>query len=104
MNKNVKKVFTLILLIIFIGFNLIHFPFLYQLIREDIVAGTVHGTGIEMLAIVPWIIEIISIPVIIGHIVYLLIFRKIKINNKANIIFFILYIIQIVLFNVLVSL
>ena len=104
MNKNVKKVFTLILLIIFIGFNLIHFPFLYQLIREDIVTGRVHGTGIEMLAIVPWIIEIISIPVIIGQIVYLIIFRKIKINNKANIIFFILYIIQIVLFNVLVSL
>lgn len=103
MTKNIKKVFTIILLISFIWFSIIHLPFLYYLIREDIVAGTVKGTGIEMLAIIPWIIEIISIPVILGQIIYIIIFRK-KINNKANIIFFILYIIQIVLFNILVSL
>ena len=104
MNKSVKKVFSIILLIIFIGFNLIHLPFLYQLIREDIISGTVHGTSIEMLALVPWIIEIISIPCIIGQIIYLIILRKQKINDKANLIIYILYIIQIVLFNILVEL
>lgn len=104
MNKSLKKVFSIVLLVIFSGFNLIHFPFLYQLILEDIVAGTVHGTAIEMLALVPWLIEIISAPFIVGQIAYLVVFKKIRINNKANIIIFILYIVQIVLFNILVML
>ena len=102
MSHTTKKVFSIILFVTFVVFNLLHVIFPYWLIREDILWGTMVGTNIEMAALFAWILEIISLPFVLGQILYYIIFRKVKYFNWLNLVAFIFYIFQVLLFNVLV--
>lgn len=104
MNKITKKVFLLILMICFILFNIFHILFPVSLIIEDINNGTMISTSLELGALYPWIIEILSIPFVIAEIVVLLIFIRVKYNSVANLFFFFFYIFQVILFNILLVL
>lgn len=99
-----KKTFSIILLVIFILLNLIHIIFPIWLIIEDIKAGTVVGTNIELAVLYPWIIEILSLPLILLQIVLYFVFIKVKYTNIANLIFFLFYVFQIIMFNILLFL
>lgn len=96
-----KKVTFIVLGLIFLFFNIIHIYWPIHLIIEDINMGTMIGTNIDLAVIYPWIIEIISLPLIIGEIVCIVIFRKVKYRNVFNLVVFGFYIIQILMFNVL---
>ena len=69
---------------------------------EQIETGWGGGTGMEMLALIPWMAELASVPVLIAGVVYgvMSFFRK---QNKglliANIILFVALLTQIVLIN-----
>ncbi len=101
MRETNKQAFSIILLLIFIGFNLLHIYFPIHLIIEDIKLGTINGTNLEMGALFPWSIEFISIPFIFLHLVYYFFFRKTKYTNKIGTIVFIFYLFQVLLFNIL---
>lgn len=74
------------------------------MILEDVEAGTVEGTGIEMGALFPWLIEFMSIPFVSAEIIYLTALRKVKYFNVFNCVVFCAYILQVILFNVLLFL
>ncbi len=96
-----KKGFALLLTVGFIVFNLLHIIFPIWLIVEDIQAGTVIGTGIELAVLFPWMIEAVSVLAVIGQGIYYIAFRKIRYFDLPNFILFVFYIIQVILFNVL---
>ena len=83
------KTFAIILAVLFVILNILYFIWPTWLILEDIRNGTVEGTGIEMMVLLPYFLEILSIPVIIGEIVYIVFSIKSK------------YVFQIALFNIL---
>lgn len=103
MNINTKKTVGLILFIAFLGLNILHIFGPSYLILEDIKNGYVAGTGMEMMFLYPFIIELVSIPVIFIELIYFIIFRKVKYFDKANFIVFIIYIIQVFLFYFLLQ-
>ena len=103
MNKTTKKVFGIILFVIFIIINLLHIYWPIHLIIEDISWKTMEGTGIELGFLYPLMVEIISIFFVIAEIVYLLIFMKIKYINIPNLIAFGFYLFQVALFYFLLS-
>ena len=74
------------------------------MILEDIEAGTLKGTGIDLAVLYPWGVELISAPFVLAEIVYFIVFRKIKYFNLFNCIVFFTYILQVVLFNALLFL
>ncbi|MBQ9162162.1 MAG: hypothetical protein IJX74_02695 [Clostridia bacterium] len=96
-----SKIFAVILIVIFIIFNLLHVIYPYWLIIEDIKAGTVEGTGMEMAALLPWMLEFISAPFVLCQLVYYAVFRKSSSFKAVSITVFALYVFQVVLFNVL---
>ena len=65
MNKSVKITVAIILAIIFVFINIIHIYWPIHLILEDIQKGAMVGTDIELGALIPWMIEIISIPFVL---------------------------------------
>lgn len=96
-----KKAFAIILAIIFIGINLLHVYWPIHLVLEDIDKGTLEGTNIEMAVLYPWIIEFFAIPFVLAEVVYFIVFRRIKYTNAFNLISFSTFILQVLLFNVL---
>jgi hypothetical protein len=94
----IKKAVAILLLIAFIVFNLLHILFPIWLISEDIESGTMEGTEIEMMFLLPLMIELVSIPLVIAEIVYLIAARKVKYFKVPNVIIFALYILQVALF------
>lgn len=103
MNVNAKKTFSIIFVVIFLIFNLMHIIWPIQLIIEDIKAKTMYGTGIEMAFLFPFFTELLSAPFVIAEIVYYIVFRKVKYFDKANFIIFVTYIFQVILFYFLLS-
>ena len=103
MNRVTKKVFGIILFVIFIIINLLHIYWPIHLIMEDISLGTIKGTGIEMGFLYPLMIEIISIFFILIEVVYLIVFMKVKYINIPNLVSFGFYIFQVVVFYILLS-
>ena len=101
MNKTTKKVFGIILFVIFIIINLLHIFWPICLIIEDYRLGTMEGTGIEMLYLYPLMIELMSVFFIITEVIYLLIFIKVKYTFIPNIVVFGFYIFQVVVFYIL---
>ncbi len=101
MKKIAKKEFAILFTIIFTIFNLLHIVFPCWLIIEDIQNGTMSGTMIEMAAIYPWLLEFISIPFILGQLIYYVALRKVKVFYKFNFAVFIFYLFQVGLFNIL---
>ena len=104
MRKSTKKAVAIILAVIFVFINLIHVYWPIYMISEDIKNGTVEGTGIEMGALFPWFIEALSIPFVSAEIIYLIALRKVKYFNVFNCVVFCAYILQVILFNVLLFL
>lgn len=96
-----KRLFGVILTIIFIVINLVHIYWPCHLIMEDIKNATMVGTGIEMGVLFPWIIEVIAVPFVIGQIIYYVLFKRYKPFSKINVIVFTLYLLQVVVFNTL---
>jgi len=103
MNRTAKKVFGIILFVIFIIINLMHIYWPIHLILEDIRWGTMEGTGIEMGYLYPLMVEFISIHFIIAEIIYLLVFKKVKYIFIPNIVALSFYIFQVVVFYILLS-
>ena len=103
MNRTTKKVFGIILFVIFIIINLMHIYWPIHLILEDISWGTMEGTGIEMGYLYPLMVELISIHFIIAEIIYFLVFKKVKYIFIPNIVAFGFYIFQVVVFYILLS-
>ena len=104
MKKSTKKAVAIILAVFFVLFNLMHLYWPIHMILEDIESGTLEGTGIEMGALFPWIIEWLSTPLVIAEVVYFVIFRKVKHFNVFNCVVFCAYIFQVLLFNSLLFL
>lgn len=98
------KTFAIILAVLFVILNMLYFIWPTFLIIEDIRSGTVEGTGIEMLVLVPYLLELLSIPVVIGEIINIIFSIKNKYINIFNVVAFSLYITQVVLFNILLFL
>ena len=104
MKKSTKKAVAIILAVFFVLLNLIHVYWPIYLILEDIENGTLEGTGIEMGALFPWIIEWLSIPLVIAEAAYFIIFRRVKYFDVFNCAVFCAYIFQVLLFNSLLFL
>lgn len=104
MRKSTKKAVAIILAVIFVFINLIHVYWPIHMISEDIKNGTVEGTGIEMGALFPWLIEWLSAPFVLAEAAYFIIFRKVKYFNVFNCVAFGFYILQVLLFNILLFL
>lgn len=92
------NVFGIILIVALVWANLLHILWTVWLTLEQIETGWGGGTGIEMLFLAPWLIEVLSFPVLLAEIVYFALSarwttaRGIKI---ANIILFVLMMVQI---------
>ena len=63
--------------------------------------GTMVGTNIELSALYCWILEFFSLPFILINGVFLFMYKKEGNVNKVNVISWFIYILQIILFNVL---
>ncbi len=50
--------------------NLTHLLFTIWLITEQIETGWGYGTNIEMMALLPWMIEALAMPVLLGTLIY----------------------------------
>lgn len=103
MNKTTKKVFSIILMIIFIIINLFHIIWPVWLIIEDIKTGTMHGTGIELAVLYPMILQLCTIPFVLAEIIYYIVFYKVKYFHVGNFVAFMLYLFQVGLFYLLLS-
>ena len=103
MDKSRKTTVAVILASIFVFINVIHIYWPIHLILEDIQKGTMVGTGIELGALIPWMIEVISIPFVLSEIGYFIYFRKVKYFNLFNAISFGFYVLQVIIFNVLLN-
>ena len=101
MNKQHRKTFAIILGVVFIILNFLYVIWPILLINEDIKSGTMHGTNIEMFVLVPYLLELLSIPVVICEILLIIFSIKGKYFNLFNLISFGLYIFQVILFNIL---
>ena len=94
--------FAVIMLVALSQANLCHALWTVWLTLEQIETGWGWGTGMEMLALLPWMAELASVPVLIAGVVYgvMSCFRK---QNKgllmANTALFVLLLGQIVVIN-----
>lgn len=101
MKKASKGLIMIVLTIVLILFNLGHIYWLITLIIEDIKMGTMVGTNIELSALYCWILEFFSLPFILINGVFLFMYKKEGNVSKVNVISWFIYILQIILFNVL---
>jgi hypothetical protein len=101
MKKASKGLIMIVLTIVLILFNLGHIYWPITLIIEDIKMGTMVGTNIELSALYCWILEFFSLPFILINGVFLFMFKKEGKVSKVNVISWFIYILQIILFNVL---
>ena len=97
--KVFNKIADISLMVCFIIMNVMHLLFtLWVIIEQFSMSGA--GTNMEMVVLLPFILEICTLPAIIFEIVCLIIFKgKFKL---ANIVFFVLFIAQTLIFNVLI--
>ena len=103
MNKTTKKVFSIILMVIFIIINLLHIIWPVWLIIEDIKTGTMHGTGIELAVLYPMILQLCTIPFVLAEIIYYIVFYKVKYFHVGNFVAFMFYLFQVGFFYLLLS-
>ena len=96
-----KNRFAVVLGVVFVIMNILFIIWPTWLILEDIRMGSMHGTGIEMLVLLPYLIEFLSIPVVVCEIVLIILSIRGKSFNLFNLIAFGFYILQVIVFNVL---
>lgn len=96
---NIFGIFTGVLLFLA---NSLHILWTYWLTVEQIETGWGYSTNLEMMALLPWMLELLSIPLIIAEVVYL-VMSYFKRHHMAvfisNIALFGLLIMQYVLTN-----
>lgn len=68
------SVFGIVMIVALAWINLLHLPWSIWLVLEQINTGWGGGTDIEMLALAPWTVELLSIPFLLAEIVFLLLF------------------------------
>ena len=99
------NVFGVILIVALSWANLLHIFWTVWLTLEQIETGWGGGTGIEMLFLVPWLIEVLSFPALLAEIVFMILSAKWKTVRGiriANIVLFALMMIQISLTHLFV--
>lgn len=102
---NSKSVFSVITTISLIIANIFHILFTILIIIEEIQTGIGYTTNLEILVILPWIIEIvICLPVIVLAIVSFCVSSKnnIKRINIINISLFTFLLLQLIIFNIFI--
>lgn len=68
--KDLMEFFAVLLLIFLIPVNLAHLPFTVWLVTEQIETGWGYGTNIEMMVLLPWMIQALSVLVLLGALIY----------------------------------
>ena len=63
--------FGVLLVIALAGVNLLHLLWTVWLVWEQIETGWGYGTNLEMLALLPWMTELLCAPVLLAGLVYL---------------------------------
>lgn len=101
MKLALKKDTELVFVVLFAILNLIYIYWPITLIIEDIRSGTMEGTEIEMLVLVPYFIELLSLIPLGAYIIFQIVTRKLKYINKFGLFLGILYLVQIIVFNIL---
>lgn len=85
--------------------NIINLPWTLSLVAEELKTGFGYGTNIEMAALVIWMIEILSVPIIALESVYFItsaLKHESKRFMKLNIVFCALLILQMVITNLFI--
>ena len=96
-----KKDISALLILVFSFLNTVHIIFPVWLIIEDVKNKSMHGTGMEIAVMYPWIIEILSVPAVVLQIIYYLVLRREKHFSLPLLLLFVFYVFQIILFNLL---
>ena len=84
------------------GVNVLHLLWTVWLTAEQIQTGWGYGTDIEMLALLPWLTELVCIPALIVGLVYLILsffFRHRKGLTAVNAVLFAAALVQYALTN-----
>ena len=92
------NVFGIVLIVALAWANLLHIFWTVWLTLEQIKTGWGGGTGMEMLFLAPWFIEVLTFPVLLAEIVYLALstrWQTVRGVKIANIILFVLMMVQI---------
>ena len=104
--KNHKlSVFGVLLIYLLSVANAFNIFWCYWLVSEQIFTGWGYGTNMDILVLVPWIIQIACIPIAITTIVYFVISYIFSFKRKAlitNIVLFSVLILQSVLINLFI--
>ena len=83
--------------------NLVHGFWTYCLIAEQIKTGWGFSTNLEMMVLLPWMLELICLPVLLTEVVYL-VMSGFKRHNRivlvSNIVLFSLAIVQYLVTNI----
>lgn len=85
--------------------NIINLPWTLSLVAEELKTGFGYGTNIEMAALVIWMIEILSVPIIALESVYFItsaLKHESKRFMKLNIVFCALLILQMIITNLFI--
>lgn len=85
--------------------NIINLPCTASLVAEEIKMGFGHGTNIEMAALVVWMVEILSVPIIVTEVLYFVMSalkRTGKRFMKLNVAFCALLLLQIIITNLFI--
>ncbi len=80
MNNKKINIFSIIMIILLVLINLAHLLWTVWLTIEQVKTGFGFGTNMELGVLYPWLTEILSSPVIITEIIYIIIsiFKKPK--------------------------
>lgn len=92
--------------------NLVNVPWTLWLVTEQLETGWGYGTNIEMMALMVWMVEFVSIPAAIFAIVYFVLYRidrrsekPLKTKNKiviANVVLLVCFVLQIGITNLFI--
>ena len=99
------NVFGVITGMLMVGVNLVHAVWTYWLIAEQIETGWGYSTNMEMLVLLPWMIELICAPVLLTGVVYFIMScfkRHEKIILVSNIVLFSLAVAQYLVMNLFI--
>ena len=103
--KKTCNVFGIILIVALSWANLLHILWTVWLTLEQIKTGWGGGTGLEMLFLAPWLIEVLSFPALVAEIFYLVLsarWETVRGVKITNIILFAMMVIQIALTHLFV--
>ena len=65
-------IFGAILICALIIANLVNLPWTFWLVVEQLETGWGYGTNMEMMALLPWALEFLCVPVIIAALIYVI--------------------------------